>query len=114
MQTTPREDAPLIVKYRLLALVVGTILVILVIRRLANNDTTPSVLTNMESSAPPPMTALMTEVLEKSTGFQHLVSYTDHGFEPPVLKIKKGEVIRFTNNSARDLWIASSASGSNR
>lgn len=44
--------------------------------------------------------------LEKSTGFQHLISYTDHGFEPSRLTSKRGETVRFTNNSSYDLWVA--------
>ena len=47
--------------------------------------------------------------LAKSHGFQYLVSYTDRGFEPPALTIKKGETIRFTNNSGGGLWVASVA-----
>jgi len=42
----------------------------------------------------------------KSHGFQYLVSYTDRGFEPPALSVKKGETVRFSNNSKDDLWIA--------
>lgn len=82
---------------------------------LAQYNQTPFVEhTNIEPVTPPPMTALMEQVLAKSTGFQHLVSYTDHGFEPPVLDIKKGDVVRFTNNASRDLWIASAVAESGR
>ena len=55
---------------------------------------------------PPPLTAEMKAVLAKSHGFQVLVSYTDRGFEPATATIKKGETIRFTNNSSDDLWVA--------
>ena len=58
---------------------------------------------------PPPMTPATREKLEKSHGFQALVSYTDEGFEPREVTIKKGQTIRFTNNSSRDLWVAASA-----
>lgn len=44
--------------------------------------------------------------LEMSSGFQHLVSYTNGGFEPAELTVKRGETVRFTNNSSSDLWIA--------
>ncbi len=57
----------------------------------------------------PAMTALMKEVLEKSTGFQLLVSYTDRGFEPAHASIKVGDAVRFTNNSSRELWVSSAA-----
>ncbi len=56
---------------------------------------------------PPPMTETMKTVLEKSSGFQALVSYTDRGFEPQALSIKQGGTVRFTNNSPREIWVAS-------
>ena len=60
----------------------------------------------------PPLTPMMKAVLEKSKGFQALVSYTDRGFEPNSVTINKGEAIRFTNNSSQDLlWVASVATG---
>src|SRR3989344_4513846 len=55
---------------------------------------------------PPPLSAAMQAVLAKSNGFQLLVSYTDRGFEPPAATIKKGQTVRFTHNSSRDLWVA--------
>ena len=48
--------------------------------------------------------------LENSHGFQALVSYTDGGFEPAKLTIKKGETVRFTNNSSEDLWVSAGSS----
>lgn len=47
--------------------------------------------------------------LAASSGFQALVSYTDRGFEPLEVAIKKGETVRFVNNSSEDLWIASTS-----
>lgn len=47
--------------------------------------------------------------LAKSNGFQYLISYTDNGFEPIALDVKKGETVRFTNNSQGGLWVASQA-----
>lgn len=44
--------------------------------------------------------------LEQSNGFQALVSYTPRGFEPSEVNIKKGDTIRFTNNSGEQLWIS--------
>ncbi len=58
---------------------------------------------------PPPAPALTPEIiamLEKSAGFRVLVSYTDHGFEPSTATIKKGETVRFTNNSNREVWVS--------
>ncbi|MDB5238362.1 MAG: Plastocyanin [Candidatus Kaiserbacteria bacterium] len=51
--------------------------------------------------------------LKASTGFQELVSYTDGGFAPGKLSVKKGDTVRFTNSSKADLWVAATgASGS--
>jgi plastocyanin len=56
---------------------------------------------------PPPLTAEVKAQLAASKGFQVLVSYTNRGFEPSTATIKKGDTIRFTNNSGGDLWVAS-------
>lgn len=48
--------------------------------------------------------------LDASKGFQHLVSYTDGGFEPRALAMSRGESVRFTNNSSMNLWIAADGS----
>lgn len=34
-----------------------------------------------------------------------LVSYTDAGFVPNTLEVKRGNVVRFVNNSNRSLWV---------
>ena len=60
---------------------------------------------------PPPFTPEIAAQLEKSNGFQMLVSYTDRGFEPLQATIKTGDTVRFTNNSSRTLWIAASPVG---
>jgi plastocyanin len=63
----------------------------------------------------PPLTPEMQAVLAKSHGFQALVSYTDRGFEPSTITIKKGETVRFTNNSSGDLlWVASTGTMSGK
>ncbi|MBC7836943.1 hypothetical protein H7X87_04185 [Acetobacteraceae bacterium] len=54
----------------------------------------------------PPSEYVLTQ-LDKSVGFDTLISYTDNGFEPTEMRIVPGEAIRFTNNSSGDLWIAS-------
>ena len=48
----------------------------------------------------------MWDVLKRSRGFQFLISYTDRGFEPNMVTIKRGESVRFTNNSDAPLWVA--------
>jgi plastocyanin len=57
---------------------------------------------------PPPRTEHMEKVLSESRGFSQFVSYTDNGFEPADVTVSKGETVRFTNNSAHDLWIMAS------
>jgi plastocyanin len=47
--------------------------------------------------------------LARSKGANALLSYTDLGFEPREVSINEGDVVRFTNNSSRDLWIAAAA-----
>lgn len=64
------------------------------------------------SSTIPPLTPQVEAQLAASHGFQYLVSYTNQGFEPATLTIKKGQTVRFTNNSSEGLWAAATgASG---
>lgn len=58
----------------------------------------------------PEMTEVTKVKLEKGPVFHALASYTDRGFEPSVLTIKRGETVRFTNNSSNDVWIAADGS----
>ncbi len=60
---------------------------------------------------PPPVTKTMQAVLEKSTGFSAVVSYTDNGFEPAQTVIKRGDTVRFTNNSTGKMWVTAAANG---
>lgn len=53
---------------------------------------------------PPPSAEVLAQ-LERSRGFQALISYTDNGFEPSSTTLKKGEAVRFTNNSNEALWV---------
>ncbi len=57
---------------------------------------------------PPPRTKHMDEVVANSKGFSVFISYTDNGFEPANVEIKRGETVRFTNNSSHNMWIMSS------
>ena len=45
-------------------------------------------------------------------GFQYLVQFSDGGFLPQSISVKKGETVRFTNNSARPVTITGSAGAS--
>ena len=53
----------------------------------------------------PVLTETTKQKLSASKGFQVLVSYTDRGFEPVTLVVKKGDTARFTNNSSHNLQV---------
>ncbi len=46
------------------------------------------------------------KALSKTKGFQALISYTDRGFEPANIALKKGDTVRFINNSSGNLQVA--------
>lgn len=85
----------------------GAIVVILVsVLLLYSFDVPGAKAPTIDADEVPAMTAVMQQVLEKSNGFQLLVSYTDEGFQPPHATIKEGDTVRFTNNSEKRLWVA--------
>jgi plastocyanin len=45
-------------------------------------------------------------------GFNYIVAYTDQGFRPATLSVKKGQVIRFTNIAAGTVQITASSESS--
>lgn len=67
--------------------------------------------TSATASYPPPFTPAVQAQLAASKGFQLLVTYTNRGFEPAETTLKKGETVRFTNNSSENLWVASTGVG---
>ncbi len=58
-----------------------------------------------ELYVPPPKPQ---DYVSEQKGFQYLVSYTGQGFTPKTLSVKKGETVRFTNNTSapRQLTLA--------
>lgn len=66
----------------------------------------PSSPASRERVYPPAPTPQQLAVLKTMKPFQYLVSYTDRGFEPPALAMKRGDTVRFVNNSSGDLWVA--------
>ncbi len=56
---------------------------------------------------PPAITRQELEAIRNGSGFQGFISYTDRGFEPTSVSIKKGQTVRFTNNSNTGMWISS-------
>jgi plastocyanin len=112
MSASSSGDTSPVSRYRLIIEIVAVIAVVIAISFFAGRDQTPEIQPTVEAGAPPAMTELMRQVLAESTGFQHLVSYTDDGFVPQTLDVKEGETVRFTNNATRDLWIAAAQTGS--
>lgn len=90
----------------LIALVVVLIAVYALLSRVSPPASQPS--SNSTTSQPRPPSPEVMAYLAQSKGFQYLVSYTDRGFEPTKLTVKKGETVRFTNNSSEGLWVAAS------
>lgn len=43
----------------------------------------------------------------QATSGQNIVTYTDSGYSPSVLRVKTGEIVVFQNNSSRLMWTAS-------
>ena len=58
-------------------------------------------------AATPAAKSSLSEKLAANDGFHALVSYTDLGFEPTRVEISADETVRFTNNSSKELWVAS-------
>jgi len=66
--------------------------------------------TDVSSVSPEPMTDNGVDNPEPGAGedmFAALVTYTDSGFEPAVVTIKKGETVRFVDQSTGGMWVAS-------
>lgn len=93
--------------HHLLFWVLGLIAVLVAISLLSGVLRTTETAPLPETFVPGPPSQEVLEQLSQSRGFEVLVSYTDRGFEPASFVIKKGESARFTNNSTRDVWIAS-------
>ncbi len=75
---------------------------------------TPRITENVEQvpiEIPPAMPEDLIAVQDERP-FQHLVSYTDRGFEPAYLVIKKNDTVRFSNNSSGELWVSATAASS--
>ena len=71
----------------------------------------PSV--GVDEFVPGPPSPEVAAQLARSRGFEAFISYNDRGFEPSEVTIKKGQSVRFTNNSSSGLWIASAGSTEN-
>ncbi|MBI2464372.1 hypothetical protein HYV57_05435 [Candidatus Peregrinibacteria bacterium] len=58
--------------------------------------------------------ALPPSLGEDSVTEKKLVIYTDAGYSPAALRIKKGETVIFKNQSSRSMWTASAIHPSHR
>ncbi len=47
------------------------------------------------------------DMMNNSSGINHVVAYSDSGYAPKELTIKKGDKVTFRNESARETWPAS-------
>lgn len=67
---------------------------------------------NLEEFSPvatvPVLTEEINKKLEKSTGFDVLVMYNSHGFQPTNISIQAGQTIRISNNNIQDLFLKAS------
>ena len=61
---------------------------------------------NVNEYVPGPPSPEVVAILEKSRGFEVLISYEDNGFWPKEATIRRGESVRFFNASSQDVWIA--------
>lgn len=86
---------------------------VLVIWYVSPKQTSPTEVTAPQTRTRPPFTPEVQAALAKSRGFSVLISYTDNGFEPTQATVKKGDAIRFTNNSSHDLWVAAQGTSGN-
>jgi plastocyanin len=90
----------------LLIVLIGIIVIGYLWFILVGAPATPSGETVGEKFVPGPPSSEVLAQLEKSRGFEVLISYTDNGFEPSEATIRQGESVRFTNNSSYELWVA--------
>ena len=68
---------------------------------------TPTVSPTPDSTNSPHMTPLVSLELKTDLSSKNLVTYTDSGYTPNVLKIKKGDTVTWKNQSSRRMWTAS-------
>ena len=95
------------VRQKSLIILLGVIILVAIMYGLSLLSSAPASTSQAPGalSEPPPFTSETAATLQKSKGFQLLVSYTDYGFQPAVASIKKGDTVRFTNNSSGALWV---------
>jgi plastocyanin len=60
--------------------------------------TTPPVTTGSPTPSPTP---------NQTPATSHTVEYTDQGFNPSTITIKKGETVTWVNHGSDDMWVAS-------
>lgn len=71
-----------------------------------NNSSLESLPNNMEEMDPGEM-GNMDEMPSVETISKTVVNYTDSGFNPASIEIKKGDTVQFVNKSSGGMWVAS-------
>ena len=71
-----------------------------------NNSSLESVQNNTEEMGPGEM-GNMDETPSIETISKVVVNYTDSGFNPSSIEIKKGDTVQFVNKSSGGMWVAS-------
>ena len=89
--------------FSVFALVVIVIGVAALTLRPKSAPPTPATTATTTIVAPP--SAAVIKQLQESHGFQAFISYSGGSFQPATTSIKAGQTIRFTNNSANEIWI---------
>ena len=69
----------------------------------------PAVPQTLNQETPQPQPSDQPQAAEKK-----LVTYTDSGFSPNTLTIKKGETVTFKNQSSQSMWVASAVHPTHR
>lgn len=54
-----------------------------------------------------PSTSQPADLSQPPANVQNTVTYTDSGFSPSTLTVKKGDTVTFKNNASDDMWVAS-------
>ncbi len=85
--------------YILIGIVIAVVVIggVFVLR--SNSNTQTPTLKEEETVTPP--------MMEEGSQSSLMVSYTDGGYSPKELTIKKGEVVTFKNESSQPMWTAS-------
>ena len=104
MTPTAHPTRTLLILLAVVLVIVGFVYAITVLMQGPQRPTVaPLASVSFPAGTPAPTAA---DYVAAQKGFQYLVSYTSTGFAPTTLSVKKGETIRFTNNSNSTLRLS--------